>query len=163
MLRYTLTVTLGLAALGGAFAQNTTTAGELIVEPQVTAPGSILSRETPVDEIEPNDDAADRPVPAGLAPVASTPRDVRENELFIATPVEPLGRTRPDYSELDHPTPLGAHDNGYRPGSSAGYYDVTDDRHKPVAPTIKQEPAPVPDAPNVAPQGFNRYDGPDRQ
>lgn len=153
---------LSLCVSGAAFAQNTTTSGDLLIAPQVTAPGSILNQPPPQTERDVvNDNAADRPIPAGLAPDASAPRQNAVNDLYIGSPVEPLGQTRPDYQELNQPVPLGAEDNSYRPSSSAGYYDTNDgDRRPNVTPSIVPDPAPVAPPRNTAPVGNNIYNRP---
>ena len=159
-----LVLALSLSGISVAFAQNPTTAPDLTVPAQVHAPGSMLNQEEHPRQTSHkvvNDDAADRPIPAGLAPDASTPRENFVNELNVATPVQPLGQTRPDPNDIEQPVPLGAQDNGYRPSSSAGYYDTDDTRHKPVTPSIVPDPAPVPPPPNTVPPGFNLYERPE--
>ena len=138
---------------GAAYAQNPTTAGELQIEPEVSAVGSILTSEenTPVVEEGPAAPVSDREVlPGGAAVDASSTRRADEQDLNVTTPRVPLGLTRPaDFTDdIDEEVPLGANGNSYRPASATGFYDnaVEEDRRsrgETLAPTVQTPPQPV--------------------
>ena len=157
-----------------AFAQNTTTAGDLQIAPQVNTTGSILQSQarTPVIEEDSPTPITDKAVkPAGAAIDAASQRREREQYLNVATPRVPLGETRASgFDNIDEKVPTGANDNGYRPGSASGYYDnaveESDRRGNRVsrtAPTIEPQPAAVDPIRPAVPNTVHNLpgDGPD--
>ncbi len=154
-----------LLAAGTALSQNTTTSGDLSIQPTVVAPGSILnSGQNPTNVDGPPAPVSDRSVkPAGAAIDASSERREPNQTLNATSPRVPLGNTRPINERIDQPVPLGANDNGYRPSSSSGYYDNSVDRKdREVAPSITTPPAPVdPIRPTTPPGVMNPPGDPD--
>lgn len=155
-----------LLASGVAFAQNPTNAGELQIEPEVSAVGSILTAEenTPTLEEGPAAPISDREVlPAGAAVDAASTRRADEQDLNVTTPRIPLGRTRAaDFTDdIDEGVPTGAHGNGYRPASATGFYDnaLEEDRRQRgdyLAPTVQTPPQPIdPIRPALPPSVYN--------
>ena len=159
--------TAALLLAGVASAQNPTTAGELQIEPEVSAVGSILTTEenTPEYEEGPAAPISDREVlPAGNAIDAASTRRSDEQDLNVTTPRVPLGLTRPTSTErddIDEEVPLGAGGNSYRPSSATGFYDgaVEEDyrsRGDRVAPAVDPGPGPIdPIRPSVPPGDYN--------
>ena len=155
-----------LLSAGAAVAQNPTTAGELQIEPEVSAVGSILTSEenTPVVEEGPAAPVSDREVlPAGAAVDASSTRRDDEQDLNVTTPRVPLGRTQQaDFTDdIDEAVPTGAHGNAYRPASATGFYDnaVEEDARahgETVAPSVQTPRQPAdPIRPQLPPSDYN--------
>ena len=165
--RATTFLSAALLYAGAACAQNPTTAGELQIEPQVSAVGSVLTTEenTPVVEEGPAAPVSDREVrPGGSAIDAASTRRSDEQDLNVTTPRVPLGLTRATIEEradIDEEVPMGANGNGYRPASATGFYDgaVEEDyrsRGETVAPSVSPRPTPTdPIRPAIPPGDYN--------
>ncbi len=155
-----------LLTAGATFGQNTTSSGDLQIQPTVIAPGSILDKsETPVHENTPAAPISDRDVkPAGAAIDATSQRRDNEQDLNVTSPRIPLGETRASgFDNIDEKVPMGANDNGYRPASASGYYDNAIEEDRPLVPSVTPPPVLVdPVRPAVPPGDYNPPGEPDK-